>query len=41
MLVKAHFAVYPARHAKRQPVEAFLSWLHGQAAMFVARSKRA
>src|SRR4030095_16358441 len=33
MLVKAHFAVYPARHAKRPPVEAFLSWLHGQAAM--------
>jgi len=31
--VKAHFAVYPARHAKRPPVEAFLSWLHGQAAM--------
>ena len=30
--VKAHFAVYPARHAKRPPVEAFLSWLHGQAA---------
>jgi DNA-binding transcriptional LysR family regulator len=30
--VKAHFAVYPARHAKRPPVEAFLSWLHGEAA---------
>ena len=30
--VKAHFAVYPARHAKRAPVEAFLSWLHGEAA---------
>lgn len=29
---KAHFAVYPARHAKRAPVEAFLSWLHGEAA---------
>jgi DNA-binding transcriptional LysR family regulator len=29
--VKAHFAVYPARHGKRPPVEAFLSWLHGQA----------
>jgi DNA-binding transcriptional LysR family regulator len=29
---KAHFAVYPARHAKRAPVEAFLSWLHAQAA---------
>ena len=30
--VKAHFAVYPARHARRPPVEAFLTWLHGQAA---------
>jgi DNA-binding transcriptional LysR family regulator len=30
--VKAHFAVYPARHGKRRPVEAFLAWLHGQAA---------
>ena len=30
--VKAHFAVYPARHAKRPPVEAFLTWLHAEAA---------
>ena len=30
--VKAHFAVYPARHAKRPPVEAFLGWLHREAA---------
>lgn len=30
--VKAHFAVYPARHAKRAPVEAFLAWVHGEAA---------
>jgi DNA-binding transcriptional LysR family regulator len=30
--VKAHFAVYPARHGKRPPVEAFLSWLHREAA---------
>ena len=30
--VKVHFVVYPARHAKRPPVEAFLSWLHGEAA---------
>ncbi len=30
--VKAHFLVYPARHAKRAPVEAFLSWIHGEAA---------
>ena len=29
--VKAHFAVYPARHAKRPPVEAFLAWLHAEA----------
>jgi len=31
MKVKAHFAVYPARHAKRPPVEAFLAWIHGEA----------
>jgi DNA-binding transcriptional LysR family regulator len=30
--VKAHFVVYPAKHAKRPPVEAFLSWIHAQAA---------
>ena len=30
--VKAHFAVYPVRHAKRPAVEAFLSWLHSEAA---------
>lgn len=30
--VKAHFAVYPERHAKRPAVKAFLSWLHGEAA---------
>ncbi|MBT0570219.1 LysR family transcriptional regulator [Curvibacter sp. CHRR-16] len=30
--VKAHFAVYPPRHAKRPVVEAFLSWLHTEAA---------
>lgn len=30
--VKAHFAVYPARHSRRAPVEAFLAWLHGEAA---------
>jgi len=29
--VKAHFAVYPARHAKRPPVEAFLTWIHAEA----------
>lgn len=30
--VKAHFMVYPAKHARRAPVEAFLSWIHGEAA---------
>ena len=30
--VKAHFVVYPARHARRPAVEAFLSWIHGEAA---------
>ena len=30
--IKAHFAVYPARHSKRPAVEAFLHWLHGEAA---------
>ncbi|MDP3823179.1 MAG: LysR substrate-binding domain-containing protein [Burkholderiales bacterium] len=30
--VKAHFAVYPARHGKRPPVEAFLAWVHAEAA---------
>jgi DNA-binding transcriptional LysR family regulator len=30
--VKAHFAVYPARHAERAPVEAFLAWVHAEAA---------
>ena len=33
VLVKAHFAVYPERHANRPAVEAFLSWLHEEAAM--------
>jgi hypothetical protein len=30
--VKAYVVVYPARHARRPPVEAFLSWIHGEAA---------
>ncbi len=30
--VKAHFAVYPARHATRPPVESFLAWIHAEAA---------
>jgi LysR family glycine cleavage system transcriptional activator len=30
--VKAHFAVYPARHAKRAAVETFLTWVHAEAA---------
>jgi LysR family glycine cleavage system transcriptional activator len=29
---RAHFVVYPARHGKRPPVEAFLSWIHSEAA---------
>lgn len=29
--IKAHFVVYPARHTKRPPVEAFLTWLHREA----------
>jgi DNA-binding transcriptional LysR family regulator len=28
---KAHFVVYPARHARRPPVAAFLKWLYGEA----------
>jgi len=31
--VKAHFAVYPERHAKRPAVEAFLAWLHHEASL--------
>jgi DNA-binding transcriptional LysR family regulator len=30
--VKAHFAVYPSRNAQRPAVDAFLGWLHGEAA---------
>lgn len=30
--VKAHFVVYPARHARRPAVEAFLAWVHAEAA---------
>ena len=30
--VKAHFVVYPPRHARRPTVEAFLAWVHGEAA---------
>ena len=25
--IKAHFLVYPARHVRRKPVEAFIDWL--------------
>lgn len=31
--VKAHFVVYPAQHAKRQAVEAFLNWIHHEASI--------
>ena len=34
--VKAHFAVYPEHHSKRPAVEAFLSWLHHEAAQTLA-----
>jgi len=30
--VKAHFVVYPPRHAKRPSVKAFLEWIHSEAA---------
>jgi DNA-binding transcriptional LysR family regulator len=30
--VKAHFAVYPERHARRPAVEAFLAWIRSEAA---------
>lgn len=30
--VKAHFLVYPARHAQRRPVAAFLDWIRSEAA---------
>ena len=30
--VKAHFAVYPPSHARRPSVEAFLAWIHAEAA---------
>jgi DNA-binding transcriptional LysR family regulator len=36
--VKAHFVVYPARHAKRPAVEAFLSWVHAEAAKTAHRA---
>ena len=31
LTLQAHFVVYPARHAKRPEVEAFVQWLHAQA----------
>jgi DNA-binding transcriptional LysR family regulator len=31
VVVKAHFLVYPVRHAQRPPVEAFLAWVHSEA----------
>ena len=36
--VKAHFAVYPARHARRPAVEAFLAWIHAEAAQEAGRA---
>ena len=32
VVTKAHFVVYPARHRRRRPMEAFLTWLHAEAA---------
>ena len=32
IVVKAHFLVYPARHAQRPAVAAFLDWIRGEAA---------
>lgn len=37
--IKGHFVVYPARHARRAPVEAFLAWIHGEAARGGAASE--
>ncbi|NUZ07960.1 LysR substrate-binding domain-containing protein [Piscinibacter koreensis] len=34
--IKAHFAVYPSRHSTRPPVEAFLAWIHSEAAATTA-----
>ena len=31
LTIEGHFVVYPARHAKRPEVEAFVRWLHAQA----------
>ncbi|HEX6720956.1 MAG TPA: LysR substrate-binding domain-containing protein [Burkholderiaceae bacterium] len=39
--VKAHFAVYPARHGRRPPVEAFLAWIHSEAAANPPPARRA
>lgn len=40
MRVKAHFAVYPARHAKRPPVAAFLAWIRAEAVRGVYPAER-
>jgi DNA-binding transcriptional LysR family regulator len=32
LTVQGHFVVHPARHGKRHEVEAFVRWLHAQAA---------
>ena len=31
LTIEGHFVVYPARHAKRPEVEAFVRWIHAQA----------
>lgn len=35
--IKAHFAVYPVRHARRPEVQAFLAWIHSEAAKMNTR----
>ena len=38
--VKAHFAVYPAGHARRAPVAAFQAWVHAEAARTAKAPRR-
>lgn len=38
--VKAHFVVYPARHASRPEIQHFLTWLHEEAQTQATRTQR-
>lgn len=38
--VKAHFVVYPMRHARRAPVADFLGWIHAEAARSMGHPDR-